>query len=364
MILRTLRNGAKCDRRLCVISSLHRTLVRLATILMVYSLSVAHAGQPTPASLPTEQREQVARALESVQAGITNIRIESQAWVERRSSLSDTWERTPICVAATTWLDGFPSSKARVDVHCEVLEWYQGDAPYHTSSYTITFAGSTGTIIQRASGYDGNMPPKRRATIVNGVPESLKDGGWVSRFAGVGASVYPLSLNTPHRLNQLLRYAGNAAHGGDATDVKAYYAQLSDFNDTTFHIDVIAHGRVRASYQLDPSRGFALLECKSMYAGKDGDDKVRFRTRVNKLKEVVPGIWYPLEATFELPASGPTSSDKPFERVVYRASSVTVNDPNFVEGIFTVPIPEGYLVDDKITGTRYRVGQEHQKKDE
>ena len=45
-----------------------------------------------------------------------------------------------------------------------------------------------------------------------------------------------------------------------------------------------------------------------------------------------------------------------YNRIVYRASNVVANDPNFDESIFTVPFPEGYLIDDKVTGKKYRIG--------
>jgi hypothetical protein len=321
-------------------------------------IPVGSAEQAPPASLHAEEREQVAHTLETMGVGIKNIKIESQMWVERRASLSEEWERTPISVAATAWFDGFPISKARVDVHSEVLEWHQGAAPYSTSSYTITFTGSAGAIIHRAAGYGGQLLPRRRATILAGLPDDLRDGGWVSNFTGVGASVYPLMPNTPRRLSQFVRHAEDAAKIGKGTEIKVYPRSSSDPSGSTLHIDLIAQGQVAESYRLDPSRGFALLEYKSVYTEKDGGEKVRFRTKVNILKEVSPGIWYPVEATFERPTLGPTASAQPFERLVYRASSITINDPNFADSVFTVPIPEGYLVDDKVSGTRYRVGQE------
>ena len=55
--------------------------------------------------------------------------------------------------------------------------------------------------------------------------------------------------------------------------------------------------------------------------------------------------------------SCPRETDKPWKRIVYRASNVVANDPNFDENIFTVPFPEGYLIDDKVNGVKYRVGE-------
>lgn len=53
----------------------------------------------------------------------------------------------------------------------------------------------------------------------------------------------------------------------------------------------------------------------------------------------------------------PYETGKPWKRIVYRASKVVANDPNFDESVFTVPFPEGYKVEDKIEGRTYTVGE-------
>ena len=115
--------------------------------------------------------------------------------------------------------------------------------------------------------------------------------------------------------------------------------------------------RARISYWLDPARGFALLGHDNISIRKDGSEQVSTRIRVTKLKEVTPGMWWPIEATL---ISSPLKPGDPYSRTVYRASNVVANDPNFDESIFTVPFPDGYLIDDKVSGRKYRVGEKSQ----
>ncbi len=112
-------------------------------------------------------------------------------------------------------------------------------------------------------------------------------------------------------------------------------------------------GHLSISWWLDPSRGFALLGHDNIRIREDGSERVSTRIRVTKLKEAAPGVWWPMEAYGESRLSKP---GEPYSRTVYRASSVVANDPNFDEAIFTVPFPEGYLIDDQIAGKKYRVG--------
>ncbi len=104
-----------------------------------------------------------------------------------------------------------------------------------------------------------------------------------------------------------------------------------------------------------PSRGFALLRLDDSREDQDGNESVKSSINVTKLEEVAKNIWWPMEAYF---VRCPSEIDKPWTRIVYHASKVVANDPNFDESIFTIPFPDGYLIDDKVSGKKYRVGEE------
>jgi hypothetical protein len=73
---------------------------------------------------------------------------------------------------------------------------------------------------------------------------------------------------------------------------------------------------------------------------------------VTKLKEVASGVWWPVEV---ITITRPYELGKPWRQYIYRASDVTVNDPNFDSKVFTPPFPKGYRVDDKVAGKTYVV---------
>jgi hypothetical protein len=114
-------------------------------------------------------------------------------------------------------------------------------------------------------------------------------------------------------------------------------------------------GSSREEWWLDPNRGYALLRHVNMGANRDGSEQVKSSIDVTRLKEVTEGIWWPMEACF---VQCPRETGKPWKRIVYQASHVVANDPDFNEGIFTIHFPKGYTIDDKITGKRYKVGEE------
>jgi hypothetical protein len=93
----------------------------------------------------------------------------------------------------------------------------------------------------------------------------------------------------------------------------------------------------------------------SLYKSEDGHEELVDFVKVTKLEKVSPGIWWPVEI---IDVSRPYENGKPWRKVVYLASNVVVNDPNFDESIYTVPFPKGYLIDDKVTGKKYKVGEE------
>jgi hypothetical protein len=330
-------------------------LVALMTCGFAAVLSASSSSSPVVSRLEKPARDTLASQIEAARVKLLNVKIESEGWIERRASLSDAWERTAIHVAATAWFDG-RSKRARVDVHSEVLEWHEGAAPYYERCYTVAFDGTTGVFVDHAFGYNGEMFPRRWAEISREAPPLLRDGGWIGDFTGIAASAHFFSRSRSIDLKKLVLAANSPPSDPNGATIEAYRIQRSG-TDEEVQIDVVGVKGTRVEYRLDPLRGFALLESKEMHVGKDGKEKVRFRTEVNKLQEVAPGVWYPVEAAFERPSSYPSLSGQPYERLVYRAWRVAANDPNWADTVFTVPIPQGYSVDDHVTGTEYRMGQ-------
>ncbi len=105
------------------------------------------------------------------------------------------------------------------------------------------------------------------------------------------------------------------------------------------------------AYWLDAEHGLVLRGYESA-AERNGHRWVYKRKVVTEIVEAAPGVWYPQRAFLEYHVVDP---NRPREkRLLFHASKVIANDPFFDEGVFRAPIPSGYIVTDKILGTRYR----------
>ena len=103
---------------------------------------------------------------------------------------------------------------------------------------------------------------------------------------------------------------------------------------------------------LDLTRGFGLLKHQTTTNDEEGNELLLNSIEVTKLDQVAKNIWWPVEVHF---IRAPLKVGNPWKRIVYRATKVVANDPNFRDSIFTVPIPEGYLVDEaEYNKTTYR----------
>ena len=287
-----------------------------------------------------------------------NLKIKSEAWGEIKTSLSDPcepWQRTPVYVSCTAWFDGKPGGKARVDVHKEVLRWREGAAPYGESSYSVGFDGKHGRVVHYTRGHSGKTFPLKEGELLPDASGRLRNG-YLGSCTGARYS-FPFFFsdedkNEGRTFSRLFRASISPA----ALEAKAFEVALEEFQG----VECIKFGSGNQkwghiTYWLDPARGFALLGHDNISIREDGSERVSTRIRVTKLKEVAEGIWWPMEATS---ISSPIKTGEPYSRTVYRASNVVANDPNFDESIFTIPFPDGCLIDDQVTGRKYKVGED------
>lgn len=334
------------------------TIGLLCLTVLFTTIFGAPATADSLVALSSADRQVLASALETEREQLQNIRIDSEAWIERRMQATDTWKRTPIYVAATAWFDG-RSERMRIDVHSENLEWFGGTVPYAESTYSVAFDGNVGTTINHMFGHSGKMRPSRRATIQTGSPEAIR--GWLDKCTGIHASTFFFSRNRPYELTELIR-SGTDDRDQRQSAFQTYRLAQAGSSRYLLRMSEVAPGESRSArqeYLLDPSRGFALIESKKVYT-EDGDEKVLSHLTVSKLSEAAPGVWFPVQATFERPSSSPVAKER-YERVVYHASNVVANDPNFDAGVFKMPIPPGYLVRDEIRGREYKSGDEQDR---
>jgi hypothetical protein len=298
----------------------------------------------TEKEISSQEVEAIIPQIEAAEKGLHNIKVDAESWVEERALPSDPWQRTPTYFSCTAWMDGQFKGKVRMDVHKEVLKWRDGAAPYAGRSYTVGFDGTNTKFVERTAGPSDKQFPKKEGQVSPGMRGFMGSCiGW--RFT---TNFFSNENEAATSFSQFFRLAISP----EAIAAKAFefvYEEKDDVLCLKFSPKPAEWSR--QSWWFDPNRGFALMAY--LYANKiDGVEHVISDIRVNKLQEIAPGVWWPIEATEE---SGPREPNGPYKKIVYRALKVIANDPNFNENIFTLTFPKGYRVDDKVTGKKYIV---------
>lgn len=318
----------------------------LGILLVLFSLFVALYAEDSDSILSVKELRDLAMEIEILEFELKNIKIKSEARVEEKKSPSALWESTPMHVSSTTWSDGELNGKIRIDVHKEVLRSKECTASCPESSYSIGFDGKEGRLTYRTMKYGEEITPSKKGKILPDAPERLRTG-LLRTCTGLPFSFYFCLANEKYTFSQL--FLG-------ATDPKLMISSNFKFSREMFKdANCIKVTRITKSedwyesWWLDPERGFALIGYEEISKRKDGSERVVLQIKVNKLIEVAPGIWWPTEATYEAFSS---------QRIVWSASEVLVNNPNFDDTIFTIQFPDGYLIEDMVNNTQYRVGGE------
>jgi len=340
------------------------SLVLITSCLFIFN---GTSAEETSFELSVEDMRNVVQSIRSVEDALLNIRIDSNCWVEQGPSLSGPWERTPVCFSTTAFFEKISSRKARIDFHKSVGPWENGAAQYFEESYSVSFDGVQGRRKAISSSYSGKTFDRDRGSILPEAPLELTGCG---RITGIEASLFFHFRNPPEGFP-----ATFSTHFAAAADPNYYLSVLAAADPNYLNIKpgvkfkaVLEEFRgvqcIKMAYignslikewWLDPSRGFALLRHNSLGEDQDGNEQLKSSINVTKLKEVAENIWWPMEAYF---VYRPYGIDEPWKRVVYRATNVVANDPSFIETIFIIHFPDGYLIDDRVAGKKYRVGED------
>jgi hypothetical protein len=333
-------------------------------IIIIWVLPpVLGEAEETPLSL--QEVESIIPLVEAAEGSIRNIKVDAESWLEERASKSDPWQRTPTYFSCTAWMDGRPRGKLRVDVHKQNLKWVNGVAPYGWSSYSLSFDGTNTRTVEYASGHSGKTFTHKSGQVLPGASERLTGNmmgsctgkRFTTNFFFDGEGQGMVSFSQIFRA-QLLPEAAESKLRFDFA-----YEQKDGVLCLKFGTRPAKWGR--QTWWFDPNRGFALLAYLHTSIGKDGTEHIVSDIRVSRVEEVAAGVWWPMEATTESEIRDPKllqyvqgDPNAPYKRTVYKALKVIANDPSFSESIFTVPFPEGYLIDDKVAGRKYRVGED------
>jgi len=323
--------------------------------LTVFNSSIASGTEQTAPVLSLEEMKRFASEIREVESRIKNMKIESEAWIEEKVSLdlSVAWQRTPVCVSATSWFDGNPQKKARIDVHKEVLRWMQSVHPYSEKSYSMGFDGQTCRVAYHTVGTPTNMTSSREGKILPNASKNLTSE-WFRRVTGLSFTTnFFFHPKEGYTFSDLFAWATDP-NSVAASTFELSYEEFQGANCIKISTKTNERGW-RKDWWLNPNQGFALLGHDYIDVSEYGQVKIIRSIRVDKLEQVATGIWWPMKVSM---ISRPSGEDKPYERFVYNASRVIVNNPNFDDSVFTITFPTGYMIDDKVQGKTYRVGQE------
>ena len=247
----------------------------------------------------------MAQSMRAVEDALLNVRIDSNAWVERGPSSSGPWERTPVCFSTTAFFENISSSRARIDVHKRVLPWVNGAAPYLEESYSVSFDGVQGRRKAISSSYSGKTFDRDRGFILPEAPWQLTSCG---RTTGIEASLFFYYRNMPAPFPKRFSVSFEGAADPNyflsvlaAADPK--YLNRKPLKSKVVLEELGGIQCIKAAcmgdsflkrWWLDPNRGFALLRFDDVRKDKDGNEQLKSSINVTRLEEVAKNIWWPM----------------------------------------------------------------------
>jgi hypothetical protein len=341
-----------------------KNIIFAAILILAFTalLSVVIAKE-IPSDLSVEELKFIAKSMRAVEDSLLNVRIDSNSWVEYGPSASGPWEKTPLCWSTTAFFENISNNHARIDYHKEVGQWENGAAPYFEQRYSVSFDGLKGRRKDISNSYGGNTFDINSGEISSEEPLQFKMCG---RITGIAASLFFYHRNMPDPFSK--RFSVNFEGAADPNYFMSAFAASNpkylNVKPRTFKVvfeklegiecikGSYTRDSLRQEWWFDPNRGFALLKFNDLRKDKDGNEQVYSSINVTKLKEVAKDIWWPMEAYF---IDHSHEKDKPWKRIVYQASNVIVNAPNFDSKVFALTFPKGYRVDDKVAEKTYVV---------
>jgi len=333
-----------------------KPMLQIAVFYILLGISVIAQAEEPKLILSVEEINALIPVVEAAEeTPFLNLKVESEWWVETKTNLSDPnepWQRTPIYVSCTGWFGGGPNKgKERVDVHKQVIRWQEGAAPYIEESYSVGFNGQHGRIVRHTTRHSDKTHHTKEGKLQADAPEQLRDN-FLGSCTGEYFTFHSFFNADEYRtFSKLFR----ACTTPDALEADAFECALVEFQGTpSIKFGSGEQPWGHENWWLDESRGLALLGYEHV-STRNGKDRLILRIKVNELKKVADGIWWPMQVTS---VKRPYEPGEPYRRYVYHASNVVANNPNFDDSVFTITFPEGYTIDDKVQGKKYRVGEE------
>jgi len=296
--------------------------------ILIALCSVSHA------EIPQTLRQDLEREIQSNETKLLNVRVEGSSYSERWNDSSQEWEYNGED-HATSWFEGVPRGKRRIDHHKWVAPWVDGLAPFLEQTISSIYDGRISQTLQTRSGPSNAVSSSGSGDIEPGL--SL---GVASAASGWGYSLYGA-----------YEHSGYISRLFTSSPVTQLLVQKTSFNGIEcIKLDVFISGLRTVTFWFDPQRSYALIGCDNYYG--DGSSSIARSMIVHELSEVAPGVYYPTKATSQSNLGNGMRTRSRFE-----ASSVVANDPKFSDDIFTMNWPPQTRVRDLISSNSFVVGE-------
>jgi len=290
--------------------------------------------------------------LRRYEGAFENLMVDFSSKRQRREGDASPWVDTNVSLEGVYWADGRSDSRRRLHARRQVITWENGAADFSASSFDWSFDGKVSRHVKHTSGMWDRAPHAVRQVDVSLMPNPGILSSWYTEAAGPGFSIQfgrpPMSPRGTTRFSVF--FEKFSRHNGFTME-----QMNGESGERLCRVCIGIPMQLEAAYIFDLDRGCSWVGFESRKPLREGGAQILNQMRVNQLVNPCEGCWFPAEAVREFPAHGRPAER---ERLVFSANCVEINSPSFDEGVFTAPIPEGYFVNDQITGTTYRADRQ------
>ncbi len=310
-----------------------------ATLAICVALPASRHTDAEPATQPTKITfDEVLAGIQKAETSFSNLYIKGfRTTIDEKAAGEKEWKATPMLFTGSAWYDANAQGRARINFKQNVMLMSGGRVSPVIRQLEDTWDGTTGCEIDGTSLTPGKPPRDFAARFVHD-RQTLFDNGY-SRFE-TGAA-YTLQY-----------WVGNREMSTTPVieSFSARFLRAKQFKEFPDMCEQRINGfsTVRAQWKdwqglpadkfwFAPACGFALV--RHEWNLNDGKQSATETLDVTKLKEVAPGVWFPLEAAMVRRKGGQPGA---YERYNFTAADAVANDPKFDPAIFQPNLPPGY----------------------
>jgi len=332
-----------------------KRLAFVSTLFLASSMTAAEDKPPTtsPTTRPANfTLAQITENVEKSEHWFRNVYVKNfKTEIDAQKKGETEWQTTPKKFNGSAWFDETPGGKTRIYFALNVWDVQGGNYPYQAETSDMAWNGTQGRSLQIALGRKGNLNPTfpGHAMVITHQPPVLLASRYtryqigsaytaqyfVTEMEGVTPAQPRKSISATFK--RVLEVADDPKHQPSVSPT--IFAEDVNGFQTICVRWVIKSSTVSAetAYWFSPEKNFALVrQLSSLVQSKVHQTET---LDVKDMKEVSPGIWFPIRAE-----RVQSDFDGGYLRYRYEAQDVIANNEKFDEAIFTPQIPVGFLV--------------------